>query len=140
MSNREILVENLEKKYPGDVVAVDDVSFKVNAGEVFGFLGPNGAGKSTTIKILTTLALPTSGRAKVGGYDVDLTTGLGDVSLTVPDSLEAQIKLSGMADLTMENSRFEQDALENWVTAGYDESTEQVQLTINAIFGSVVVD
>lgn len=70
MSNREILVENLEKKYPGDVVAVDDVSFKVNAGEVFGFLGPNGAGKSTTIKILTTLALPTSGRATVGGYDV----------------------------------------------------------------------
>jgi ABC-2 type transport system ATP-binding protein len=70
MSNREILVENLEKKYPGDVVAVDDVSFKVNAAEVFGFLGPNGAGKSTTIKILTTLALPTSGRATVGGYDV----------------------------------------------------------------------
>lgn len=70
MSNREIIVEKLEKKYPGDVVAVDDVSFKVNAGEVFGFLGPNGAGKSTTIKILTTLALPTAGRATVGGYDV----------------------------------------------------------------------
>jgi len=70
MSNREITVEKLEKKYPGGVVAVDDVSFKVNAGEVFGFLGPNGAGKSTTIKILTTLALPTAGRATVGGYDV----------------------------------------------------------------------
>jgi ABC-2 type transport system ATP-binding protein len=70
MSNREIVVENLEKKYPGDVVAVDNISFKVNAGEVFGFLGPNGAGKSTTIKILTTLALPTAGRATVGGYDV----------------------------------------------------------------------
>jgi len=70
MSNKEIVVENLEKKYPGDVIAVDNVSFKVNAGKVFGFLGPNGAGKSTTIKILTTLALPTSGRATVGGYDV----------------------------------------------------------------------
>jgi ABC-2 type transport system ATP-binding protein len=70
MSNREIVVENLEKKYPGDVVAVENISFKVNAGEVFGFLGPNGAGKSTTIKILTTLALPTGGRASVGGYDV----------------------------------------------------------------------
>jgi ABC-2 type transport system ATP-binding protein len=70
MSNREVVVENLIKHYPGDVVAVDDISFKVEAGQVFGFLGPNGAGKSTTIKILTTLGLPTGGRASVGGYDV----------------------------------------------------------------------
>jgi ABC-2 type transport system ATP-binding protein len=70
MSNREIIVENLVKQYPGDVVAVDDISFKVNAGDIFGFLGPNGAGKSTTIKILTTLGLPTAGHASVGGYDV----------------------------------------------------------------------
>jgi ABC-2 type transport system ATP-binding protein len=70
MSNREIVVENLVKRYPGDVVAIDDISFKVNAGSIFGFLGPNGAGKSTTIKILTTLGLPTDGRASVGGYDV----------------------------------------------------------------------
>jgi len=70
ISNREIVVENLVKRYANDVVAVDDVSFEVQAGQVFGFLGPNGAGKSTTIKILTTLALPTSGRARVGGYDV----------------------------------------------------------------------
>jgi ABC-2 type transport system ATP-binding protein len=70
MSNREIMVENLVKRYPGDVVAVDDISFNVEAGQIFGFLGPNGAGKSTTIKILTTLGLPTAGRASVGGYDV----------------------------------------------------------------------
>jgi len=70
MSNREIMVENLVKRYPGDVVAVDDISFNVDAGQIFGFLGPNGAGKSTTIKILTTLGLPTAGRASVGGYDV----------------------------------------------------------------------
>ncbi len=70
ISNREIVVESLVKHYPGDVIAVDDVSFKVNAGQIFGFLGPNGAGKSTTIKILTTLALPSAGRASVGGYDV----------------------------------------------------------------------
>jgi ABC-2 type transport system ATP-binding protein len=70
MSEREIVVENLVKHYPGDVKAVDGVSFKVEAGSVFGFLGPNGAGKSTTIKILTTLALPTAGHATVGGYDV----------------------------------------------------------------------
>jgi ABC-2 type transport system ATP-binding protein len=70
MSNREIMVENLIKRYPGDVVAIDDISFNVEAGQIFGFLGPNGAGKSTTIKILTTLGLPTDGRASVGGYDV----------------------------------------------------------------------
>lgn len=70
MHKGEIIVENLVKHYPGDVVAVADVSLHVEAGRIFGFLGPNGAGKSTTIKILTTLALPTSGRATVGGYDV----------------------------------------------------------------------
>lgn len=70
MSTRDIEVENLVKTYPGDVRAVDDVSFAVPAGQIFGFLGPNGAGKSTTIKILTSLALPTSGTARVGGYDV----------------------------------------------------------------------
>ena len=70
LSNREIVVENLVKTYPGGVTAIDDISFEVGAGEVFGFLGPNGAGKSTTIKILTTLGLPTGGRATVGGFDV----------------------------------------------------------------------
>jgi ABC-2 type transport system ATP-binding protein len=70
MSNGEIVVENLSKQYPGGVVAVKDISLRVEAGRIFGFLGPNGAGKSTTIKILTTLALPSGGRATVGGYDV----------------------------------------------------------------------
>jgi len=70
MANGEIVVENLVKRYPGDIVAVDGVSLQVGEGTIFGFLGPNGAGKSTTIKILTTLALPTSGRASVGGFDV----------------------------------------------------------------------
>ena len=70
MLNREIVVDRLVKRYSGDVVAVDNVSFKVNTGQIFGFLGPNGAGKSTIIKILTSLALPTSGSATVGGFDV----------------------------------------------------------------------
>jgi len=85
MSNREINVENLMKQYPGGVTAVNDVSFRVNSGEIFGFLGPNGAGKSTTIKILTTLALPSSGIATVGGYDVvheaDLVRRIAGVAL-----------------------------------------------------------
>ena len=70
MLSGEIVVENLVKQYPGNVNAVDDISFKVPKEQIFGFLGPNGAGKSTTIKILTTLALPTAGNAYVGGYDV----------------------------------------------------------------------
>ena len=70
MSDREIVIENLVKHYPGGVKAVDDISLKVEGGSIFGFLGPNGAGKSTTIKILTTLALPTAGQATVGGFDV----------------------------------------------------------------------
>ena len=70
ISNGEIVVENLVKRYPGGVLAVDDISFQVRAGQVFGFLGPNGAGKSTAIKILTTLGLPSDGRALVGGFNV----------------------------------------------------------------------
>lgn len=64
-----IRVENLVKTY-GEFRAVDGVSFEVAKGQIFGFLGPNGAGKSTTVGILTTLKLPTSGKATVGGYDV----------------------------------------------------------------------
>lgn len=69
MVNREVVAENLVKAY-GDFKAVNDVSFKVESGEIFGFLGPNGAGKSTTVSMLTTLALPTGGRGLVGGFDV----------------------------------------------------------------------
>jgi ABC-2 type transport system ATP-binding protein len=70
MSNREIVVDSLSKQYSEEVLAVDNISLKVESGQIYGFLGPNGAGKSTTIKILTSLALPTSGSATVGGYDV----------------------------------------------------------------------
>ncbi len=63
-----IQVSNLTKKY-GDFVAVDNVSFTVNDGEVFAFLGPNGAGKSTTIKMLTTLLHPTSGSVMLDNID-----------------------------------------------------------------------
>jgi ABC-2 type transport system ATP-binding protein len=62
-------IENLVKKFDS-FVAVDNVSLNVRRGEIFGFLGPNGAGKSTTIRILCGLLRPTSGRAKVGGFDV----------------------------------------------------------------------
>jgi ABC-2 type transport system ATP-binding protein len=64
-----IEVNELTKKF-GDLVAVDHISFTVKEGEIFGFLGPNGAGKTTCIKMLTTLLHPTSGSAKICGYDV----------------------------------------------------------------------
>ena len=64
-----IEVEHLTKKF-GSLVAVDDVSFQVRQGEIFGFLGPNGAGKTTTINILCTLLRPTSGTASLNGFDV----------------------------------------------------------------------
>jgi len=65
-----VQADNLVKTYPGDVTALDGLSIEVKPGEVFGLLGPNGAGKSTTIKILTTLARPDSGKATVAGHDV----------------------------------------------------------------------
>jgi ABC-2 type transport system ATP-binding protein len=64
-----IQVDRLVKRF-GDLAAVDDVSFSVEAGEIFAFLGPNGAGKSTTIKMLITLLAPTSGTATVDGHDI----------------------------------------------------------------------
>ena len=64
-----IKVEHLTKKF-GDFIAVNDISFNVQAGEMFALLGPNGAGKSTTIKMLTTLLKPTSGSLTLNGFDV----------------------------------------------------------------------
>lgn len=64
-----IEVRDLVRKF-GDLVAVDNVSFTVEEGEVFGFLGPNGAGKTTTINVLCTLLKPTSGEAWLNGYHV----------------------------------------------------------------------
>src|SRR5438105_13228004 len=57
-----------KKKF--ELIALDDVSFEIRAGEIFGLLGPNGAGKSTTIGILTTRTRPTAGRAFIGDRDI----------------------------------------------------------------------
>ena len=64
-----IETKSLTKSF-GDLIAVNDVSFSVEKGEIFGFLGPNGAGKSTTMMIFTTLLKPTSGKALITGFDV----------------------------------------------------------------------
>jgi ABC-2 type transport system ATP-binding protein len=65
-----IQVDSLRREF-GKLTAVDDVSFDISRGEVFGFLGPNGAGKTTTINMLCTLLKPTAGSATVNGYDVN---------------------------------------------------------------------
>ncbi len=64
-----IVVQNLSRHF-GTFKAVDNISFAVQRGEIFGFLGPNGAGKSTTIRMLNGLLLPTSGAGQVGGFDI----------------------------------------------------------------------
>ncbi|GDX33838.1 daunorubicin resistance protein DrrA family ABC transporter ATP-binding protein [Actinomycetes bacterium] len=69
MTNSPIIAENLVRHF-GDVQAVKGINLEIKAGEVFGFLGPNGAGKSTAVRMLTTLLRPTSGTARVAGYDV----------------------------------------------------------------------
>ena len=69
MGEYSVSVEKLRRDF-GEFVAVDDVTFSVRPGEIFGFLGPNGAGKSTTIRMLCGLLAPTGGSGTVGGHDI----------------------------------------------------------------------
>jgi len=95
MSESLIETRSLVKRY-GDKVAVNNVSFDVFAGEVFGFLGPNGAGKTTTIKMIVGLLRPTSGTVKVAGYDVQAQSMPAKAaSGYVPDTPNLYAKLSG---------------------------------------------
>src|SRR5256885_12854396 len=65
-----IEVRGLVRVFKGNIRAVDGIDLDVAPGEIYGFLGPNGAGKSTTVHMLTTLLPPTSGNARVAGFDV----------------------------------------------------------------------
>ena len=103
-----IEVENLTKRF-GDFCAVDNLNFAVERGEVFGLLGPNGAGKSTLIRMLTTLVPPTSGTARVNGFDIvraanDVRQSIGvipqamtsDLDLTAQENMSIFAKLYGI--------------------------------------------
>ena len=103
-----IAVEHITKKF-GDFTAVDDISFSVQEGEIFGLLGPNGAGKSTLIRMLTTLLPPTGGKAVIAGHDVSkeadaVRHNMGvipqaltsDLDLTVEENLSIYAKLYGV--------------------------------------------
>src|SRR5438105_3280126 len=102
---KAIEVEHIVKKY-GDFTAVDDVSFDVKEGEIFGLLGPNGAGKSTLIRMMTTLIPITAGKARVLGHDVQKDPNAArraigvipqaltsDIDLTVEENLNIYAKL-----------------------------------------------
>ena len=104
-----ILVENLSHQY-GSRLALSNVSFEVKAGEIFGLLGPNGGGKSTLFRILSTMMVPTGGRAEISGHDVArepaaVRRGIGvvfqtqslDKALTVSENLRAQGHLHGLS-------------------------------------------
>jgi ABC-2 type transport system ATP-binding protein len=99
----------LRKEYPGGIQALDGLSFAVAPGTVFGLLGPNGAGKSTAVKVLTTLARPDGGEARVAGFDVlgeaaRVRRAIGvvaqrsgvDAELTGSENLRLQGHLQGM--------------------------------------------
>ncbi len=103
-----IAVDHIVKRY-GDFTAVDDISFEVHDGEIFGLLGPNGAGKSTLIRMMTTLIPITAGKAYIGGYDVSTHADearhcigvipqamTSDIDLTVEENLSIYAKLYGV--------------------------------------------
>jgi ABC-2 type transport system ATP-binding protein len=95
-------VSQLRKTYPGGVEAVKGIDFTVAPGEVFGLLGPNGAGKSTTIGMLTTTVAPTSGSARLAGYDVATQPLLArGVSSVVFQDAVVDGALSGLANLEL---------------------------------------
>ena len=113
-----IAVQNLTHRY-GDRVALANVSFEVQAGEIFGLLGPNGGGKSSLFRILSTMMSPTEGRAAVAGHDVSsdaagvrrsagvvFQTQSLDKQLTVEENLRAQGHLHGLSGALL-NGRME---------------------------------
>ncbi len=92
-------VKNLTKKFK-DFAAVNSISFSIKKGEIFGLVGPNGAGKTTTIKILSTLLPPTSGKASIGGFNVNKDASkVRRLIGYVPQLLSADGNLTGYENL-----------------------------------------
>jgi ABC-2 type transport system ATP-binding protein len=99
MDNYAIEVEDLSKIYP-NVKAVDDISFKIQTGEIFGFLGPNGAGKTTTIKMLMTLTPPSAGQINIIGINARKNpTKVRQILGYVPQEVSVDGDLTGYENL-----------------------------------------
>jgi len=98
---KAIEVRRLTKRF-GDFTAVDEVSFTVPEGEIFGLLGPNGAGKTTLIRMLTTLTPPTSGTALVGGFDIQREAdGVRHAIGVIPQALTSDPDLTAWENLSI---------------------------------------
>ncbi len=92
-------IDHLSRQF-GELTAVDEIDINLQEGEIFGLLGPNGAGKSTTLKMLTTLLPPSSGTARVAGYDiVHQARQVREVIGYVPQLLSADSALTGYENL-----------------------------------------
>ena len=116
MTNEKVItVENLTKRF-GDFIAVNNISFEVKQGEIFGFLGANGAGKTTAMRMLCGLSMPTSGKAQVAGFDVYrqnelIKRNIGYMSqkfslyddLTVRENIRFYAGIYGLSDATIKS-------------------------------------
>lgn len=101
MSSFAVEVENLTKRF-GDFCAVNSLNFTVDGGEIFGLLGPNGAGKSTLIRMLTTLVPPTSGTARVHGFDVTTNpNGVRQSIGVIPQAMTSDLDLSAEENMSI---------------------------------------
>jgi len=122
-----IEVEHIVKKY-GDFTAVDDISFAVNDGEIFGLLGPNGAGKSTLIRMMTTLIPITAGRALIAGYDVSKDADAARRLIgVIPQALTSDLDLTVEENLNIYAKLYDVPAKER--KRSIDELLELVDLT-----------
>jgi ABC-2 type transport system ATP-binding protein len=101
MTSFAVEVENLTKRF-GDFCAVNSLNFKVDNGEIFGLLGPNGAGKSTLIRMLTTLVPPTSGTARVNGFDIVRNpNGVRQSIGVIPQAMTSDLDLTAQENMSI---------------------------------------
>src|SRR5256886_10777419 len=122
-----IAVEHIIKKF-GDFTAVDDVSFTVMEGEIFGLLGPNGAGKSTLIRMMTTLLPITAGTARIAGFDVQKNPDAARRAMgVIPQALTSDLDLTVEANLNIYAKLYSVPAKKR--KAAIDELLEVVDLT-----------
>jgi len=122
-----IEVEHIVKKY-GDFTAVDDVSFAVKEGEIFGLLGPNGAGKSTLIRMMTTLIPITSGKARIAGHDVAKEANAARRMIgVIPQALTSDLDLTVEENMNIYAKLYDVPAKERQTSI--DELLELVDLT-----------
>ena len=122
-----IEVKNLKKSF-GNFKAVDDVSFDVKAGEIFGLLGPNGAGKTTTLRLLSTVLKPDAGQIRVNGFDVS----------QEPDKVRSQLGV--VADSNGLYDRLSATENVRYFARLYDMPAEKIKSRMDELFPKLGID